>query len=1296
MGVRFWEMRFPTVARTFSEPIIAPKPSTQHPPLMHYRSENQKQRVRITFAALLPATAFFATQSGAQQTTAPKFAESATVPGTSTPPTDAPGKPFAETLRGTGTRAGYLLTRGNVLPASVFLTLNGVPQKATQDYWLEANGGSLYFANPIRSGDNVQIAYRYLEPTDGTARTAFTPGLRLSLGQNTNLGLLYGMAVGNGAGLNISTYGLSLNSAFGAGNRSSLSSLFYVSNSQRSANEIMPVGVSLTGATKGTPSETGSDHLFAQDLNAQAGNLLFHADYQDVGKKFNGFNSLRANFAGDKAGLDKVNALESERGVKRLGFGLATNPAAKPNPALPNAPGLLLNWNQISDEKGSISQQAAGYATKDFQINFASREVGKTFQSFAGLRDADKDQWKREIGMKTETLGFGFQFGAGKAKTPAGGLNFVSQKFGDESGGFRREAWSLTGKNFGLQMLDRRADSGFKRLNDLADADKTALALDLYRQFDGNAKAEQVAASDRAQVGRETGLRRNALRADFGLGKTGLFHYSQMVIADETDSAGNSAGLRRESLTLQSGAVGIEYLTRRSDAKFSRIGDLSDIEKTYFALDVRRQFEPNATVAQVTPKERDQAGSDGGLARSALRGALQFGKKGKDGALTVQQFGLSDNSATANGSAPKSGLTRQTADYTNKNLHLFWAQQQIAAQFARLKDLSDLERAEFGNEFGLTRKQLGLNWQINKTTKLGYSRLAIGGASDSAASAAATALKNNVDPLAAQETALAGLRRENLSFETTGFLLVGNLAQTDKEFARAADLSLPDADKRAIEGERGFSRSDWTTKFGLLKWLKFDGYQYNARNAEADASHATANNNVIITPTKRTQFEYHANNDLVTADGLKNGQARDSLALKQDFGSGVVFNWNQDGNTIYAKGAATAPSAKTETLRLQTADNAPNSLNYERRKTDYEDGKYERASNLNVHAKPVSGFALSYSKLDIERDGDTPSDTTDKVDFLWQASKQFAVLGGYSQKNVSDPKDATNSGKGDVNTISVGLQGQPLRNITLAAKFDEQHEVSQNTRDAADVSISNGKPVSFGPVTELTITARYASLNDQRKLQNETMTGRASWKIWKNQFLLDYSGDTKMTATTTSRLYSFATDPNPKRWFHAAFLYKARTMLDGQEMAIRRFTADARVAKRTNIVYTYGTLPEDEHGNIIPQTTIDVSLKHSFAKDREFAFFYRLNDNTATQLMTRSLGCEFSSRISKDSKMSLAFSFDGNRWPGRADHSHYVRLGYDRKINAENYFTLSAEIRKHDAAGVADELRGNFDFHVLF
>jgi hypothetical protein len=42
------------------------------------------------------------------------------------------------------------------------------------------------------------------------------------------------------------------------------------------------------------------------------------------------------------------------------------------------------------------------------------------------------------------------------------------------------------------------------------------------------------------------------------------------------------------------------------------------------------------------------------------------------------------------------------------------------------------------------------------------------------------------------------------------------------------------------------------------------------------------------------------------------------------------------------------------------------------------------------------------------------------------------------------------------------------------------------------------------------------------------MTGRATFKIWKNELILDYGGFTKADGSTVTRLYQFTTDPNPK------------------------------------------------------------------------------------------------------------------------------------------------------------------------
>ena len=286
--------------------------------------------------------------------------------------------------------------------------------------------------------------------------------------------------------------------------------------------------------------------------------------------------------------------------------------------------------------------------------------------------------------------------------------------------------------------------------------------------------------------------------------------------------------------------------------------------------------------------------------------------------------------------------------------------------------------------------------------------------------------------------------------------------------------------------------------------------------------------------------------------------------------------------------------------------------------------------------------------------------------------------------------------QGDTKTFTVGMKGEPITNVTLAANFNEIHSVSINTKDIADFSLSNAKPIKLGPLEEFTLTARYASLNDQRKMATEVMTGKVSWKLWKHQFLLDYGGNIDKTGEAISRTYSFATDPTPSRWFKGSFYYKERTMLDGSERIIRRFTASARLTKATSLNYLFGTLQEDEKFNLLPINTADMSLKHNFHKDLAFEWFYRLSENGATKIMTRSLGGGFEGSLNKSSKLTLTFSADGNRWPDRYDNSNHFRLALEHTLDANRFLSFSIDSRSHDGPNLQDEVSAMADFRIRF
>ncbi|HLK57657.1 MAG TPA: hypothetical protein VKU00_13915, partial [Chthonomonadaceae bacterium] len=1032
------------------------------------------------------------------------------------------------------------------------------------------------------------------------------------------------------------------------------------------------------------------DHFITQNVNLQSGGLRLHADYQDIGKAFSGFQALKTGNANNKALLDQLTQMEGEKGIRRTGFGLSTTPDPKSK-----APtGMAFDVSQIQDAKGAIRQEALGYAGRNFHLNYASRDISEGFSQFTGLREADKAQWAHEKGMKTTNLGFGMNFGnGGKKGSQPGVLDFGQQSFGDKSGALSRQTLSLASGKFGFQMLDRKADKGFKRINDLSDADKTALALDLYHQFDPTAKATSVTAADKAQVAKEAGFARSGLRADMNWGKGGGMNFSQFRVAD-TPASGNAVapGLERENLALNSKRWSLSYTQRRMDAGFTRTGDLSDVERNYLALDIRRQFDPNATLGLVTQKERDQLAKESGLQRSALLGQFQAGKGSQ---FTLSRLTLQD----ANHASPAdSGVQRETLAFTSKNLQFSLLDQSISSGFNRLADLNDVERAQYANERGLTRLQTSLLWQVNKYTKFTYKGLRYDSTADSVAAAYTDAQKQNQDAQAAAKAASLSLLRQNLAFETKGFTLNANQSDTSKNFNRAADLTVPAADRPSIEADRGFKRTDLTTKLTSLKGFVLDGFFLNAEDPEDQLKHDAHRVNAQYTQGKRTAFNLLDESDMLGATGKINGTAHSLLTLNEQIGKGFMLNLLHEDNTTLSNGAETVDT-HTDFLHFETPKQKPNSLMFETKHVTMKDDIHENTTNLNVHVKPNRDLTFAYTRLEVDHGDDNPADksdptkkdtveTTDTFDLQWQATKKFAVILGSSQRDTTDNTNA--------DTVSVGMQGDPVRNVTMTAKFDEVHN-TKNTKDVADFSLCNAKPFSFGPIQNLTITARYASLNDQRKLQNETMTGHAAWKIWKNEFVLDYGGITKPDGTSTiTRLYSFTTDPNPKKAFHGFFMYKVRTLADGQDQLIRRFTADWRLSKRSNFVYSYGTLPEDDKGNIKPLESADIAFKHAFRPDKTFQFFYRLSNNLGTKALTRSLGIGYQGQLTRKIKIGLDYSKDTNMLGGKYDRSDHLRLAYDQQVSPNHFITISTDLRSHDHIGLTNEVQTNMDFRSNF
>jgi hypothetical protein len=1146
-------------------------------------------------------------------------------------PANAPSKSFSEILRGNGTGIGYTLTHGGILPDTVSVHASGNHLRAGTDYWLDPTNGTITFAQSIHTFESVDVYYRYVEGQDAQRQSAGLPGLQFGLGSASRLGLFFGSAASNGSGFNSTLYGMALDSKSLLSGRGNYSGLMFFSNTAKSNNlvTLMP-GSAGAGAAQSAP-QAGVDNLILQSLALHSSGFGIHADYQDVGKNFAGFQALRMNNASDKAMLDQLTQLEKEKGLRRMGFGL------------------------------------------DFGLNFGQGKTGSASH---------------------------------------GGFSFSQENIADAHGSVQRDLWSLKSGTFDFLMFGRSVSPGFKRFDDLSDADKTNLALDLYQLYDPKAAVAQVTAGDRAQVAHETGLERSAMRADFGFGKAGGIAFSQLSIQDTTNLAGTAGatptppvGIMREDLALNLGSLQLDLLHRKTDAGFSRLGDLADVEKNNLALDIRRQFDPNVTPQQLAQKDRDQATREAGLTRTALRGHLLLGRNGKDGQLNFSQFAIADEPLITPGSAtlPQIGtIQRMMLEYVSKPLHILMFDQTISNAFTQLSSLSDVEHAQFANEHGMRHSQISLDWQVNKTTHLGFSSVNVGSTPDAVAAAVAAASQAGQSTQAVAQAATNGFSRQSLQFDTQGLKLGFNATSTSAYFTRTGDLTLPAPDQQSILASRGFNSTDFLLHFDRMRGLTLDTDWYNAINSLDGLSHDIDKENFAYNPNKRFSLSFQHNADLATAFGGANGTDHSLLSLNQNFGKGMLLNLYHDDNATYSQGDL-AQDATTDFVHFETDKTKPNTFLFEDKRVSYLDNRsqnslalnstYQDTLTMNLHMKPTSKLSVNYSLLDVDQ-GAEPSALNNSLDFAWQTSKKLAVVAGVTQTDTNNNQNAAG--------VTIGLQGEPARNVTLAAKFNEVHQDTIDSKDVADISISNSKPFCLGPLQNITLTARYAALNDMRKLQNETMTGHAAWTLWKNQFLLDYNGIANNTAiSNVTRTYSFITDPNPQKRFHASFLYKDRTFIDGSQKLTRRFTADWKIAKATNFVYNYGTLPDDDKGNITPTTTADIELKHAIRPDLSASFYYRLNDNIATKIMTSGLGFSLTGQLDHRDKLELGYTSEANGFPDHITHGNHFHILFDHKISTDNYFTFSADYRTDTGPALfswtpSGEIQGNLDYRLKF
>ena len=578
--------------------------------------------------------------------------------GTSTPASGTiaeRGQLASDSLRGNGTRAGYVLAHGSIIPGSESVTVDGSSKRRNVDYYLDASNGTLMFSEPVKNYQSIRVTYHYSAAKDGERSASPASSIALRFGQNASVGLTYGYSASaaNG-GADMTTYGLNLTNK--VGQRGSMSNLVYVSTPQDSKR----TSLNFQGGAQDTSQETAKqDRLFLHNSDLSLGQLNVKMNFQDVGRDFAGFATMRQQ----KSTPDvQIKQLEKEKGLQRMGMQAGYKLGLKSS--------TDLSWSRITEGGSDILRQSLGFTANQFKLNMNVQDIGRDFTRFADLAEAERGQWEKERGIRRTDFQLGFAGSSGANSANAWNM-FRMGEISDISGKISRSSFNYTGDGLSFFMSENKVDSGFARLYDIKQEDRAQMALAIRRQFDPNAQSKSVTGADLAHILAETGIGRRNYGTSMRMGKinTSL----QMV---NINSAGGD--IDRNSISLQGKDYRVSAFTQNIDRGFTNMTGLAPLEKLNF-------------------------GNEYGMRRTNMTGEVRLNPELR---LATSFANVTDNTAELQ----KYGLSLTGSKY---NIGLRF--QNIAPNFTRILDLADSDRTAMEAEQGMRRWDISTHFVASKS-----------------------------------------------------------------------------------------------------------------------------------------------------------------------------------------------------------------------------------------------------------------------------------------------------------------------------------------------------------------------------------------------------------------------------------------------------------------------------------------------------------------------------------------------------------------------------------------------------
>ncbi|MGQ9790026.1 MAG: hypothetical protein ACUVR7_05145 [Armatimonadota bacterium] len=620
--------------------------------------------MKITVRAILLtsfALAFVGAARGQGSTPAPiPLAEGRITAPKTTAGSSQIGQVNADLLRGNGTRAGYLLRYGNIVPESERVMVDARTLQRNRDYFIDYATGTISFTEPVRTSQTIRVQYRYLPGASEQRGLLQAPSMMMKFGQS-QLNMVYSSSAfvrrEDGTTLQTDTYGMQ--TRLHLNGDSALQGLLFFS-SQRAVQAVADPTLQPGAPSRpNNQAAAGSDRLILQSLNWNVGGLQVRGTYQDVGARFTGFSALREQ----KAAPDQLLAwLEKERGMRRVSYGLGY---------VAGGLNLQTDINRVTDGKGEIRQAQYSVQSKQMELRYSETKIDPQFERFKDLREDQRAQWAKERGLTRDTLSALLHL-SGNSQ-----FSYERSRILDSSGGIQLSNYLLQTAGLKLTYSTQEIDKEFTRFNDLAEA-------------------------QRVQWAKERGWTRSFLRAELppfkGTNLPSLF-VQQTIRTD----FGN-LNLRQVSLNTQT--VQVNYIRHGTDQDFA-VASLTPEEINQMALIAHQQLDPGANT--VTDDDRKQVLREAGIQRETLRVNMTPAANTQ---VNIAKTRVEDASGD---------ISRTQVAYTSPTFEVAYQQQNISEGFARLGDLTAPERKLYAGETGIARSLISTRLALGKDTSLSAS-----------------------------------------------------------------------------------------------------------------------------------------------------------------------------------------------------------------------------------------------------------------------------------------------------------------------------------------------------------------------------------------------------------------------------------------------------------------------------------------------------------------------------------------------------------------------------------------------